>query len=85
VPILERESGLKFNADFFCGYSPERINPGDREHRLTTIRKVVGSTEPPPREGARPDHAAGTCPPRRQGGGGGQGDRTRSATSLSPS
>src|SRR5262250_1900865 len=45
VPILERESGLKFNRDFFAGYSPERINPGDKEHRLTTIRKVTsGST-----------------------------------------
>jgi len=45
VPILERESGLKFNIDFFCGYSPERINPGDTEHKLTTIIKVTsGST-----------------------------------------
>ncbi|MGQ0279458.1 Vi polysaccharide biosynthesis UDP-N-acetylglucosamine C-6 dehydrogenase TviB [Sphingopyxis sp. NFH-91] len=45
VPILERVSGLKFNEDFFCGYSPERINPGDKEHRLATIRKVTsGST-----------------------------------------
>ncbi|MGA7539171.1 MAG: Vi polysaccharide biosynthesis UDP-N-acetylglucosamine C-6 dehydrogenase TviB [Steroidobacteraceae bacterium] len=45
VPILERESGLKFNRDFFVGYSPERINPGDKEHRLTSIRKVTsGST-----------------------------------------
>jgi UDP-N-acetyl-D-galactosamine dehydrogenase len=45
VPILERESGLRFNIDFFCGYSPERINPGDTEHKLTTIIKVTsGST-----------------------------------------
>src|SRR5579863_1613930 len=45
VPILERVSGLKFNRDFFAGYSPERINPGDKQHRLTTIRKVTsGST-----------------------------------------
>ena len=45
VPILERESGLKFNQDFYCGYSPERINPGDKEHRLPTIKKVTsGST-----------------------------------------
>lgn len=45
VPILERESGLKFNRDFFAGYSPERINPGDKTHRLTTIKKVTsGST-----------------------------------------
>lgn len=45
VPILEEQSGLKFNKDFFCGYSPERINPGDKKHRLTTIKKVTsGST-----------------------------------------
>src|SRR5579871_580709 len=46
VPILERESGLKFNEDFFAGYSPERINPGDKEHRLTTIRKVTSGSTP---------------------------------------
>ena len=46
VPILERESGLKFNRDFFVGYSPERINPGDKEHRLTTIRKVTSGSTP---------------------------------------
>lgn len=46
VPVLENVSGLKFNKDFFCGYSPERINPGDKEHRLPNIRKVTsGSTE----------------------------------------
>ena len=46
VPILERSSGLKFNKDFYCGYSPERINPGDKNHRLTMIKKVTsGSTE----------------------------------------
>lgn len=45
VPMLERKSGLKFNKDFFVGYSPERINPGDKEHRLTSIKKVTsGST-----------------------------------------
>ena len=44
VPILERESGLKFNRDFFVGYSPERINPGDKQHRLTTIRKVTSGS-----------------------------------------
>ena len=45
VPILERESGLTFNVDFFAGYSPERINPGDKTHRLPTIRKITaGST-----------------------------------------
>ena len=46
VPILEENSGLKFNEDFYCGYSPERINPGDKTHRLTMIKKVTsGSTE----------------------------------------
>lgn len=45
VPILERESGLKFNEGFFCGYSPERINPGDKVNTLTTIKKITsGST-----------------------------------------
>lgn len=45
VPILERESGFVFNKTFFCGYSPERINPGDGEHKLTTITKITsGST-----------------------------------------
>lgn len=46
VPILERISGLKFNIDFFCGYSPERINPGDREHGLTNVCKVVSGSTP---------------------------------------
>jgi UDP-N-acetyl-D-galactosamine dehydrogenase len=46
VPILERGSGLKFNEDFFAGYSPERINPGDKEHKLTTIRKVTSGSSP---------------------------------------
>ena len=46
VPILERVSGLKFNRDFFAGYSPERINPGDKQHRLTTIRKVTSGSTP---------------------------------------
>jgi len=46
VPILERESGLEFNVDFYAGYSPERINPGDKNHRITNIVKVTsGSTE----------------------------------------
>ena len=45
VPVMERESGKKFNQDFFCGYSPERINPGDKEHTFTRIQKIVsGST-----------------------------------------
>jgi UDP-N-acetyl-D-glucosamine/UDP-N-acetyl-D-galactosamine dehydrogenase len=46
VPVLERESGLKFNKDFFCGYSPERINPGDKEHRLPNILKVTSGSTP---------------------------------------
>lgn len=46
IPVLERVSGLKYNVDFFAGYSPERINPGDKEHRVTNIKKVTsGSTE----------------------------------------
>jgi len=46
VPVLEKVSGLKFNVDFFAGYSPERINPGDKEHRVTTIRKVTSGSTP---------------------------------------
>jgi UDP-N-acetyl-D-galactosamine dehydrogenase len=46
VPVLEGQSGLKFNQDFFCGYSPERINPGDREHRLPNIKKVTSGSTP---------------------------------------
>jgi UDP-N-acetyl-D-glucosamine/UDP-N-acetyl-D-galactosamine dehydrogenase len=46
VPIIEKESGLAFNRDFFAGYSPERINPGDREHRLETILKVTSGSTP---------------------------------------
>lgn len=46
VPVLERISGLTYNVDFFCGYSPERINPGDKAHRLTTIRKVTSGSTP---------------------------------------
>lgn len=46
VPVLERFSGLKFNVDFFAGYSPERINPGDKSHRLTTIKKVTSGSTP---------------------------------------
>jgi UDP-N-acetyl-D-galactosamine dehydrogenase len=46
VPILERESGLKFNIDFFCGYSPERINPGDKVNTLTTIKKITSGSTP---------------------------------------
>ncbi|MGC1175145.1 Vi polysaccharide biosynthesis UDP-N-acetylglucosamine C-6 dehydrogenase TviB [Polaromonas sp.] len=46
VPVLEKHSGKKFNIDFFCGYSPERINPGDKEHRLPTIKKVTSGSTP---------------------------------------
>jgi UDP-N-acetyl-D-galactosamine dehydrogenase len=46
VPVLEKVSGLTFNQDFFCGYSPERINPGDKQHRLTSILKVTSGSTP---------------------------------------
>jgi UDP-N-acetyl-D-galactosamine dehydrogenase len=46
VPILERESGLRFNEGFFCGYSPERINPGDKVNTLTTIKKITSGSTP---------------------------------------
>ncbi|MCF5071288.1 Vi polysaccharide biosynthesis UDP-N-acetylglucosamine C-6 dehydrogenase TviB [Pseudomonas syringae] len=46
VPVLEKVSGMKFNVDFFAGYSPERINPGDKEHRVTTIKKVTSGSTP---------------------------------------
>ncbi len=46
VPILEHQSGLKFNKDFYCGYSPERTNPGDKEHRVTKIKKVTAGSTP---------------------------------------
>jgi len=46
VPILEQVSGLTYNKDFFCGYSPERANPGDRQHRLSTITKVTAGSTP---------------------------------------
>lgn len=46
VPVLERVSGLTFNTDFYAGYSPERINPGDKEHRVTTIKKVTAGSTP---------------------------------------
>ena len=44
IPVIEKVSGLKFNVDFFAGYSPERINPGDKEHRFTTIKKVTSGS-----------------------------------------
>jgi len=46
VPILEKQSGLIFNKDFYCGYSPERINPGDKEHRIADIKKITSGSTP---------------------------------------
>jgi UDP-N-acetyl-D-galactosamine dehydrogenase len=46
VPVLEKVSGLKFNVDFFCGYSPERINPGDKQHRVADIKKITSGSTP---------------------------------------
>lgn len=46
VPVVEKVSGLKFNQDFYAGYSPERINPGDKQHRVTTIKKVTSGSTP---------------------------------------
>ena len=46
VPVIEKTSGLIFNRDFFCGYSPERINPGDKAHRVTNIMKVTSGSTP---------------------------------------
>ena len=46
IPVIEEISGLRFNEDFFAGYSPERINPGDKEHRVTTIKKVTSGSTP---------------------------------------
>lgn len=46
IPVIEEVSGLKYNSDFFAGYSPERINPGDKEHRVTTIKKVTSGSTP---------------------------------------
>jgi UDP-N-acetyl-D-galactosamine dehydrogenase len=46
VPVLEKFSGLKYNQNFHCGYSPERINPGDKEHRLPSIKKVTSGSTP---------------------------------------
>jgi UDP-N-acetyl-D-glucosamine/UDP-N-acetyl-D-galactosamine dehydrogenase len=46
IPVIERISGLVFNVDFFAGYSPERINPGDKEHKVTTIKKVTSGSTP---------------------------------------
>ena len=79
VPILERESDLAFNQGFVCGYSPERINPGDNEHRLTTITKVTSGSTQEASAWLMPsmvDHQS-RHPSRTQleGGGGCEGDR----------
>jgi len=60
IPVLEKESGLKWKQDFFVGYSPERINPGDKEHTLTKILKIVSGDTPSFDIAAlRPDRYAG--------------------------
>ena len=46
VPVLEKSSGMTYNLDFFCGYSPERINPGDKDHRITSIKKITSGSTP---------------------------------------
>jgi UDP-N-acetyl-D-galactosamine dehydrogenase len=46
VPVLEKYSNLKFNKDFFCGYSPERINPGDKKHTISNIKKITSGSNP---------------------------------------
>jgi UDP-N-acetyl-D-glucosamine/UDP-N-acetyl-D-galactosamine dehydrogenase len=84
IPVLERESGMKWKQDFFVGYSPERINPGDKEHTLTKILKVVSGDTPETLEKvARPlreDHRARRAPGQQhQGGRGRQGDREHPA------
>jgi UDP-N-acetyl-D-glucosamine/UDP-N-acetyl-D-galactosamine dehydrogenase len=58
VPVLERVSGLKFNRDFFCGYSPERINPGDKDHRLPSIKKITSGSTPEVAEAVNALYAA---------------------------
>ena len=84
VPILEQVSGLKFNHDFFAGYSPERINPGDKQHRLPTILKVTSGSTPEVADFVdalygsdhHGRHAQGVQHP---GGRGGQGHREHAA------
>ena len=55
VPALERSSGLTYQKDFFCGYSPERINPGDKAHRLDNIRKITSGSTPEAADAGRGD------------------------------
>jgi UDP-N-acetyl-D-galactosamine dehydrogenase len=84
IPVLERESGMQWKRDFFVGYSPERINPGDKQHTLTKILKVVSGDTPETLERVAAlyerDRRAGRAPRLLdQGGGGGQGDREHAA------
>lgn len=53
TPIIEQQSGFIFNKDFFAGYSPERINPGDKEHRVSTILKITSGSTPEVAEAAK--------------------------------
>ncbi len=62
VPVLEAESGLVFNVDFFGGYSPERINPGDKQHRITNILKVTSGSTPETGDLSTPCTAASSRP-----------------------
>ena len=83
VPILEKVSGLKFNNDFFAGYSPERINPGDKQHRLTNIKKVTSGSTPEAADFVDACIARSSPPARtrhqHQGGRGRQGHREHAA------
>ena len=76
VPVLEKVSGLRFNEDFFVGYSPERINPGDKERTVTKILKVTSGSQKLPKLSTNCTNlsSAGTHGPNHQGGGGCQSD-----------
>jgi UDP-N-acetyl-D-galactosamine dehydrogenase len=80
VPVLEQASGLAFNVDFYAGYSPERINPGDKEHRVATIRKVTSGSTPSTTKSSppAPTRRRASRSPRRP-----RSSRTPSATSTS--
>jgi UDP-N-acetyl-D-galactosamine dehydrogenase len=85
VPMLEKHSGLAFNRGFFAGYSPERINPGDKQHRLPTIKKVTSGSTPESATSSMPciahhyrRHPQGLL---HQGGRSCQGDRKHPARS----
>jgi len=69
VPVLEKFSGFKFNQDFYCGYSPERINPGDKVNTLTKIKKITSGSTPAVAEAVRcalPQHHHGRYPRGQQ-------------------